>query len=423
MSTRKKTTTTKTKRRGNKTIKITQIIEEEVAGSGSTTGSVAQAVAASVGSQSQKPRQKNHITIVLDDSISMDSCFGEALNQVRNTIAKVQKEAADKDQDATITIYVFSSTVRCLMYRVPAAEVKLPKNLRASGGSTALIDGVCTSIDRQFEEKDVDDPNTSFLFITVTDGEENDSRYYSKYTMADKFKATQERGNFTHAFIVPNEHGRRYLTGLGVPKDNITIWEATAESAKVVFKETNDSLGLYFESRTKGMRSTTKFYATADASKLTKAEIMAKLTDVQNNFRRYEVPKEMPANEFFDKVLKTAWVSGSLYYQLSKKEKKVHAQKDVLIMKRGEKSVWAGDAARELVGLPAKGKDAEVDIGNLGDYEVYVKSTSYNRALVRGTHVLVDVAKLTSGVGDPETWDRAAAQAAADAKKNKATTI
>jgi hypothetical protein len=201
------------------------------------------------------------------------------------------------------------------------------------------------------------------------------------------------------------------MKSLGVSADNIMEWENTRRGAEHAFGATTQAVGTYMSMRGNGMRSTTNFYVTPDLSKLTKTEIKAKLDDISHKFKAHEVTKEMDIKAFAEEKTHGSYVLGSVYYALTKREK-VQAGKDILIMEKGKKTVWGGQQARDLIGLPS-GQTATVTPGNHANYDVYVKSTSVNRKLVRGTKILIDTTKT---VADAETWDSAAAKAAADAK-------
>jgi AcrR family transcriptional regulator len=367
--------------------------------------------------------KKNHISLVIDRSTSMKDCFEEAMRQANILIEKIKAEALAQKQETTLSLYFFSNYVQCIFAHRPIADVQ-PLTGYYPDGWTALLDANCTAIEQHLRSGFAGDPDSSFLVMTLTDGEENRSRTYTQQHLVNLLQQTHQTGRWTHVYMVPRDgRARDRVIRLGVSAENVVEWDNTVKGSVEVFDKTSLGVSNYFASRSVGMKSTEKFYATADASKLSKAELQLLCQDVRDNFKRVEVTKEMSVSDFCVNVLGKPWVNGACFYQLSKHEKEVHAQKDVLIMKRGEKAVWAGDKARELVGLPPKGQKATVDVGNLGDYEVFIKSTSFNRVLVRGTYVLVDTAKLASGVSDPETWDRVAAQKAADEKKANQPTI
>lgn len=80
------------------------------------------------------------------------------------------------------------------------------------------------------------------------------------------------------------------------------------------------------------------------------------------------------------------YTPGTVFYQLTKTEE-IQSYKQILVQKKFTKEIYAGNEARELLGLPV-GQTCKVKIGNLGNYDVFIQSTSVNRKLVRGTRVI-----------------------------------
>jgi hypothetical protein len=95
----------------------------------------------------------------------------------------------------------------------------------------------------------------------------------------------------------------------------------------------------------------------------------------------------MEIKEFVEENTNQPYRLGDAFYQLSKTEK-IQAGKDLMIMEKGKRGIWAGSEARELVGIP-KGAAGKVTPGNHSNFDIFVQSTSTNRKLVRGTRVLV----------------------------------
>jgi hypothetical protein len=93
---------------------------------------------------------------------------------------------------------------------------------------------------------------------------------------------------------------------------------------------------------------------------------------------------------------------GCGYYELSKGER-LRAGRAILLQSRNggiKAPVYAGEGLRQLLGIP----DGEHLIGEgaLGDWRVYVQSTSFNRKLVRGTLFVYRTDGDNGGVG--YTW-------------------
>lgn len=354
----------------------------------------------------QVSKLKNHIAIVLDRSGSMYSIKNETIKVFNSLVREIRDRAGATGQETSITLVTFSNNARLEYFN---ADVKTLKALGDSdfqpAGMTALLDGVGTAIDSLANVPGANDENTSFLVMVVTDGDENNSSRYSPSTIVSKLKQTQSTDRWSFVFQVPPGTKSWFCPKFGIPTDNVREWEATKQGMEAVERSTTVGLTSYFTARSAGKKSVTSFYVDADLSKVTTKQVKTKLDDISDRFRVISVPAEESVKEFVEAKTGKPYVIGSAYYQLSKKEK-VQPGKQVLVMEKGKKAVWGGDDARQLIGLPTDGvSHAVVNPLNLGQWEVYIKSTSVNRKLVRGTKLLLDKTKVA---GDTPTWDHEA---------------
>jgi hypothetical protein len=392
-----------TSRKGNK--KITVLIEEELNPTPVTVTVFA-------------PELTNHVIFLLDDSGSMRNCYAEAVRQLNLNIANVREQARKMNQKTTVSIYYFggAGVVTCRLLRQPVEAVQdlNPRDF-AQGYSTPLRDAICSAITDGLRAQDSGNENTSFLLICATDGGENSSRLFQPWQLDNLIRQVQATDRWTLAFMTP--YGMKSnLTSLGIPAGNVTEWSNTAADAVRVGQVTVASTSNYYASRSLGMKSVQKFYDTTDLSKIT-AQDLTRLQDVTNKFKPAQVDAESDIKAFAEERTGRPYVVGSLYYALTKKEK-VQAGKDMLLVEKGKRTIYGGPEVRTLVGVRS-GAEVMVTPGNHANFDVYVKSTSVNRKLVRGTKVLID---LTKTVADTETWDSATALAMAELKKALAQT-
>lgn len=80
---------------------------------------------------------------------------------------------------------------------------------------------------------------------------------------------------------------------------------------------------------------------------------------------------------------------GRGFYEFTKTET-IQGKKEIILMDRKTGDLFAGEAAREMLGLP-KGETVRIKPANLEQYAVFVQSTSYNRKLMAGTRFLYEV--------------------------------
>ncbi|MCY7336983.1 MAG: VWA domain-containing protein [Chamaesiphon sp.] len=85
---------------------------------------------------------------------------------------------------------------------------------------------------------------------------------------------------------------------------------------------------------------------------------------------------------------------GRGFYEFTKAET-IQPSKEIVLMDRKTGDLFAGDAARDLLGLPI-GETVRIKPHNLEQYVVFVQSTSANRKLIGGTRFLYEVEDWTA---------------------------
>ena len=415
---KKITKTTSTRRRGKTTVKITKIIEEEV-GTGSAPPVKAKAKsakAAKATAPTPPPAPKKTIVrahLLLDDSGSMNGCYRTAVAKVNEQLAKLKAESERTGIETYVTVWLFSDRVQKVVDGVPVGLVaKLTREFHC-GGETRLIDAVCDAISDASMARDAASDDTVFLLMAATDGGENGSRW-RQHQLKQLIEGVQRTGRWTLAFMVPRGDINETASH-GIPRDNILEWDNTVAGAEKAYSTQAQAVSQYYSNVTRGVKSSTTFYATTDASKIT-AKDLAKLEDVTDRFQTLKVPHEVELQTFVEGKGKTFYF-GAGYYPITKREK-LRTGRDVLLRDKTTKRIYAGPQVRQLLGLDAG--EGIVTPGNHANFDIFFQSTSHNRHLVNGTDLLWDKTQ-TADARVGKTWDPVAAQAAADAKKASAT--
>ena len=353
---------------------------------------------------------KTHVAIVLDRSGSMDVIKRETVVAFNSIIGSVRERVTALGQESAVTFVTFANTARLEFFNADVKTLKpLVERDYRPDGMTALFDGVKLAVTTLQNAPDAGLPDTSFLVLVVTDGDENNSKC-SPFEIQRLLKETQATDRWSHAFQLPPGTSRAFAAKYGIPLDNVREWEATKKGVQEAVAATNVGINNYFVARSQGKRAVQSFYVQTDLSKVSPQQMKQQLADLSQRFKRFNVDQEAPVREFVVKHTGHDYVIGSAYYMLMKTEK-VQPQKQVLIMEKGGAAVWGGPEARDLIGLP-RGTEAKVVPGNHSSYDIYVQSTSVNRKLPRGTKVLVDVSQQSSL---PPTWDHVTVEAKAAA--------
>lgn len=106
-------------------------------------------------------------------------------------------------------------------------------------------------------------------------------------------------------------------------------------------------------------------------------------------FQVLEVDENIPIKAF---VLENGltFKTGRGFYEFTKKET-IQAKKEIILMDRKTGDFFAGEAVRELLGIP-QGETVRIKPNNIEKYIVFVQSTSANRKLIANTRFLYEVA-------------------------------
>ncbi len=326
----------------------------------------------------------NHVVMALDASGSMRH-LGPTVAKVADAqIAYLAQRSRELDQETRVTIYSFDDKVECLVYDKDVLRLPSIKSLYRIGGNTALMDATMKALEDLDKTAQLYGEH-AFLIYVLTDGEENASRNVRPETLARRLGSLPD--NWTLAAFVPDARGVHEAKKFGFPKDNIAVWDATSsQGVSEVGERIRATTDAYMTARSAGVKSFRNLF-TLDASKLSTQTLKKNLKALTpGQFRLYDVPDRGPIAEFVERKTRRAYRLGEAYYQLVKAEK-VQPQKFVAVYDKKGHTVYTGDQARELLGLP----DYEVKVGaeHFANYDIFVQSTSTNRILPAGTKLLV----------------------------------
>jgi hypothetical protein len=300
-----------------------------------------------------------------------------------------------KEGAATFGIDTIVSVVKCGAGRparnvmeVVNSNVTVLKPLTeyiADGNNTPLFDSVNMLIDQLSSVPDANDPNVSFMVMTVTDGQDNSSITTGKQ-LASRIKELQATDRWTFAFRVPRGD-KRALVNMGIPDGNVMEWEQSERGVEAATVATRSAIKGFYTARSMGATSTDKFYA--DLSSVSLKEVKAALVDISKQVDVYVVAAANDGVQIKDFVLAQgiAFTKGCAFYQLSKTET-VQDYKQIAIRDKISGAVYSGFAARDLLGLPHHG-EVKLAPGQHSQYEIFVQSTSVNRKLAKGTNLMV----------------------------------
>jgi hypothetical protein len=334
---------------------------------------------------SQLNNHINHIAFVVDASGSMSHLTSKVINIFDRQIETLSRQSQHLNQETRVSVYLFGGFgVRCVVFDKDVLRLPSLRGLYSPGGGTPLIDATAQSI-MDLEKTCQLYGDHAFLIYVITDGDENISTRKPE-KLSRLIQVLTE--NWTLAAFVPDAKGLGDAHRAGFPVDNIVIWDATSVSGLEHMDRTMvDATSRFMQARSLGIRGTRSLFK-LDASHLTKKEVKKNLVALRENEFIFVTNGSYPKSirDIVEVNVGQPYRKGSAYYQLVKPEL-IQEYKKFCIRDRANQKVYTGDAARDLLGLPA-GR-AKVTPEHLGKFDVFVQSTSVNRKIPAHTSLIV----------------------------------
>lgn len=327
------------------------------------------------------------VIFVLDRSGSMSPLISKARENLQSQIDTIRKAATPTDR-YRISVINFNDNINTTLHGADVNTVGLAAYLYSgASGGTRLNDAILEAI-ALANRLDTKGKQHAFLISILTDGEENSSNNYV-LNVASAVKQATASDRFSFVYAGPRG-SRGYALQAGIPHGNATEWEQTWEGLSYLGTTTNSSLGTYTSSRSRGVLKSTSFYAapvTKDAAQFA-GMLDNKLDDVSGQVKVERVTPKDPVviSKFCEKKFGT-FPKGHIFYQLTESEK-VQDYKKLIVQDQTTGNFYQGEKAKSLLGVPNFQGTVHIKPGQLGDFKVFVQSTSVNRKLTPGTAVV-----------------------------------
>ena len=337
---------------------------------------------------------KTYLTLVTDNSGSMRSLAQAAKQDFNTQLETIQGAAKTTNQDIIASHLTIGVGHRPVVGReIVNSNIHVIKPLSsypADAGGTPMIEAAFDAIKLMESVPDYNDPEVSFLLMLTTDGQETEQRSRGR-ELAAKMKQLIATDRWTFVFRVPAKSGPRELATLGLMVQGINVyeWELTQKGVVQSTQANVEAFTEYFTGRADGsLRSTSKFYA--NLSDVSFEDLQKELVDISAEVSFYDVTAaddQQLIRPFVEGKLGTPMARGAGFYQLNRTEPRVQANKRIAIRDKTTGTVFAGDAARQMLALPTIGT-VRLAPDELGDYDVFIQSTSVNRKLDKGTQLM-----------------------------------
>jgi hypothetical protein len=326
----------------------------------------------------------NHIGLVLDESLSMGPHRENLIKAVDALIAYLARRSQELDQETRITIYLFSDTVKCIVYDKDVLRLPSIRDFYRPSGNTALVDATWHALDDLSKSATIYGDH-AYLIYDMTDGEEN----CSSHTPAElRPRLDALPPEWTVAALVPNVHGVANAKQMGFQPGNVAIWDTTTiNGVAELGREIQTATDSYMTGRASGIVGTRTLFSTgADAlNKQTVTAANLTLLDAKL-YQAVPVVEVGAVVRPFVQDLGLKFVVGTCFYQLTKREK-IQPTKDLLVRNKKTDQYYYGPNLRALVGLSDTQLSVAPDANP--DYELFVRSDSTNRKLMIGTKLII----------------------------------
>jgi hypothetical protein len=116
-------------------------------------------------------------------------------------------------------------------------------------GGTPLLDAFCTTVNSISDR-----PDEKYLFVVLTDGEENQSREYTTEQMKKLKKRLEDKGNWTFVYVGANQDAWATASKFGYTVYNVSNYNSTPTGTAMAFTTLSASTRSF--SGSSGMNST-----------------------------------------------------------------------------------------------------------------------------------------------------------------------
>jgi len=185
-----------------------------------------------------------HLYVLLDRSGSMSSIANDVIGGY-NTFIREQKKVGS---DVRVTLVQFDTIDRqeIIAAGIPIDElVELTQDTFVPRGGTPLLDatGLLIARARMNEELRVQNslPKEDIVFVTVTDGEENESSEYTLRQVKKLIEQCEEQG-WTFVFLSAAIDAYGDASRRGMKGGNIQAFSASAHGADLAFTSLSDNV-------------------------------------------------------------------------------------------------------------------------------------------------------------------------------------
>lgn len=195
-----------------------------------------------------------HLYILLDRSGSMSSIASDVIGGYNTFIREQKKEGSD----VRVTLVQFDSqdSQEIIAAGVPIDEIlDLTNDTFVPRGGTPLLDATGLLIARARLNQELRTQNSlpkeDIVFVTVTDGEENQSSEYTLPQVKSLIEECEKQG-WTFVFLSAALNAYGDASGMGMKHGNIQSFSASGDGANLAFSSLSASMRVMRDKKRSG---------------------------------------------------------------------------------------------------------------------------------------------------------------------------
>lgn len=168
---------------------------------------------------------KTHIAIILDRSGSMAGTAVQTVVGYNEHVEQIKEDS--KTQEILVSLITFNGNVYEHFWDENADKLtRAAAEDYVTQGSTALYDAMGYVIDK-YQKTTVEDADTAYLLIVITDGEENASKQYkSSVELKNRIESLQKDKNWTFTYMGCSKEGLfKMAQETGMSLGNMALWD------------------------------------------------------------------------------------------------------------------------------------------------------------------------------------------------------
>jgi len=201
-----------------------------------------------------------HIAVLLDRSGSMSSIVNDVIGGFNTFLAEQQQNGSD----ARISIILFDSQdpQEVVVWGAPISEaVALDRNSYVPRGGTPLLDATGLAIGRVMVDQQArvatGRPKDDIIFVTVTDGEENQSH---EYNLEQVRKLVEERtaDGWQFVFLSAGLDAYADAARFGYDQGSTSAWRSDAMNSRAAMRSMSRATMNFRDKKRMGMQTDAK---------------------------------------------------------------------------------------------------------------------------------------------------------------------